>query len=72
MAFTLEEMIAARDTLLRMRSRGVRAYHDQNGERVEYSSDAEMAAAMAALDSAIAEARNARPAGITFRTSKGL
>ena len=72
MALTLVELTAARDTLLRARAAGVRRVRDQNGEEVEYRSDAEMARALAALDSEISAASTARPSTIYFNTSKGV
>ena len=72
MALTVTELQTARDTLLRARAAGVRRVRDQNGEEVEYRSDAEMARALAALDSEI-RAAGKRPAStILFQTSKGL
>jgi len=72
MALTLTELTAARDALLRARAAGVRRVRDQSGEEVEYRSDAEMARALAALDSEIAGASAARPTTIHFTTSKGV
>jgi hypothetical protein len=45
---------------------GVRAFSDQNGERIEYTSDREMAAAIAACDREIAG--RTRPHTIVFRS----
>ena len=59
-----------RDALFAARMRGVRTFTDQNGESVTYSSDREMAAAIAACDRALAG--SASPTTIIFRTSKGL
>lgn len=72
MALTLTELTTARDALLRARAAGVRRVRDQSGEEVEYRSDAEMARALAALDSEIAGASAARPNTIHFTTSKGV
>ena len=72
MALTVDQLAAARDALLTARSQGVRRFRDQNGEEVEYRSDAEMARALAALDSEITAATKARPSVIYFQTSKGL
>jgi hypothetical protein len=59
-----------RDALFSARMRGVRTFTDQNGESVTYSSDREMAAAIAACDRALAG--GGTPTTIIFRTSKGL
>lgn len=72
MALTVEQLTKARDDLIESRASGVRRVRDQNGEEIEYKSDAQMAAALAALDRQIAEATG-RPAPhtIRFHTSKG-
>lgn len=72
MALTLSELQAARDALLKARAGGVREYQDQNGERVAYKSDGEMARALAALDAEIAGASRRPASTIRFQTSKGL
>ena len=72
MALTLSELQAARDALLRARAGGVREYQDQNGERVSYKSDSEMARALAALDAEIVAHAGRRPSQIRFQTSKGV
>ena len=72
MSPTLLELTTARDDLLRCRAQGVRRARDASGEEIEYKSDAEMARALASLDSAIAAATSRPPSTITFRTSKGL
>ena len=54
-----------RDKLFEMRMKGVRSFTDQNGESVSYSSDREMAAAIAACDREIAGLQ--RPHTIVFR-----
>jgi len=69
---TLADMIQMRDTLLRARSSGAREIRDQNGEVLIYNGDAEMARALAALDSEIAAAQRRPSNTIRFRTSKGL
>lgn len=72
MALTVEQLTKARDDLIESRASGVRRVRDQNGEEVEYKSDAQMAAALAALDRQIAEATGqAAPHTIRFHTSKG-
>lgn len=72
MAASLADLVRWRDSLLEARLQGVRSFTDQNGERVEYKSDSEMRAALAAADAAIAAASRAAPSTIHFRTSKGL
>ena len=58
-----------RDALIEARSCGLRSVRDQNGETVEYKSDSEMAAAIAALDREIA---GRRPALFYPTVTKGL
>ena len=73
MALSLADLQAARDALVTARSQGVLEFRDQNGEAVRYKTDAQMAAALAALDRQIAElAGRVTPHTLTFRTSKGL
>ena len=73
MALTVEQLTTARDNLIQARAEGVRRFRDQNGEEVEYKSDAQMAAALAALDRQIAELAGRRtPTTLHFRISKGL
>lgn len=73
MTLSAEQLTKARDALIEARAEGVRRFRDQNGEEIEYKSDAQMAAALAALDRQIAQAMGrATPHTITFRTSKGL
>jgi hypothetical protein len=69
---TLAELQAWRDNLFESRLKGIREVEDQNGERITYKSDSEMAAAIAAADRAIAAAQSGQPNTIVFRTSKGL
>lgn len=71
MALTVDQLSKARDALLTARAGGVRRVRDQTGEEVEYRSDAEMARALAALDSEIAKASGAIPRTLHFTTSKG-
>lgn len=72
MASTLADLRRWRDSLFEARSQGVREFRDQNGETLSYKSDAEMAAALAAVDRAIADAQGGRPVHtILFSTSKG-
>jgi hypothetical protein len=72
MALSVEQLTKARDGLVEARAGGIRRVRDQNGEEVEYKSDAQMAAALAALDRLIAAASGqAMPHTIHFRTTKG-
>jgi hypothetical protein len=69
---TMGELNEYRDRLRAARYSGARAVQDQNGERVEFRSDRELAGAMAALEAEIA-AMAAKPASrILFQTSKGV
>ena len=61
-----------RDRLQSARFSGTRAVEDSNGERVEYKSDAEMARALAAIDSEIAQLQRRRLSIIRLQTSKGI
>lgn len=73
MALTVEQLAKARDDLMVARAQGVRSVRDQNGETVEYKTDREMAAALAALDRLIAELSGRKsPRTFLFRTSKGV
>lgn len=73
MAVALAQLQAWRDRLFESRLSGVREVTDQNGEKVSYRSDSEIASALAAADTAIAAALSGRPAHtILFRSSKGL
>lgn len=70
---SLADLQRWRDALFEARANGVRSLRDQNGEELTYSSDREMAAALAALDREIASLSGSRPPStIIFRTSKGL
>lgn len=69
MSHTLADLIRFRDELVKARLTGIRSLRDQNGEEVEYKSDAQMAAALAFVESLIA---GQRPHTILFNTSKGL
>ncbi|WP_372624576.1 phage head-tail joining protein [Falsiroseomonas sp.] len=69
----LAALLARREALAASRANAPRVVVDQNGERVEFRSDAEIAAAIAFLDREIAAACASAPATtIRFRTSKGL
>lgn len=61
-----------RERLQDARYSGTRAVQDSNGERIEYKSDAEMARALAAIDSEIANLQQRRLSIVRFQTSKGL
>lgn len=61
-----------REKLQDARFTGVRQITDQNGESITYRSDAEIARAIAAIDSEIALLQRGRNALIRLQTSKGL
>lgn len=68
---SVAELEAMRDALIRARAAGTREV--QAGDmRVRYGTDAEMAAAIADLESRIARAAPARPRSIAFTTGKGV
>lgn len=69
---SLAKLIRWRDELFEARLSGVRTLVDQSGERIEYKSDSEMAAAIRAADAAIAVHRRKPANKIIFQTSKGL
>lgn len=69
---TLADMLRYRESLRQSRYNGARVFQDANGERVEYRSDRELAAAMAALEAEIAALQSKTPSRITFLTSKGV
>lgn len=71
MALGTEELEGLRDELIRARARGTRVVSYDNS-RVEYSSDAEMAAAIADLEARIRRASAPRPGAVLFSSSKGL
>lgn len=67
------DLESARERLQDARFRGVRRFKDQNGEEVEYRSDAEMARALLALETEIAALSQVpRLSKFIFKTSKGL
>jgi hypothetical protein len=74
MAVLLSDLQKWRDKLFQARMSGIREVRDSNGETITYRSDAEMAAALAAVDRAIAErTQSGRPVKtILFTTSKGV
>ena len=62
-----------RNELIQARLNGVRSVTDQNGERVEYKSDSEMAAALAYAEKLIADYHRPAPIKtIHISSSKGL
>ena len=70
MATDTAELETLRDALIRARAQGVRSLL-YDGKRVEYQSDAELAAAIADLDRRIAQANATSVRTIAFSTSKG-
>lgn len=50
-----------RDKLFEARLKGIRSFRDQSGEEIAYSSDREMASALAACDREIAALTGGRP-----------
>ncbi|MEP7365624.1 MAG: hypothetical protein ABI972_20405 [Acidobacteriota bacterium] len=70
---SLADLQSWRASLFEARMQGVRSFTDQNGESVTYTSDREMAAALAAVDREIqALSGRSTPTTIRFTTSKGL
>ena len=70
---SLADLQKWREALFEARMNGLRSFRDQNGEEVTYSSDREMAAALAAVDREILAMTGGRPPStIIFRTSKGI
>ena len=72
MALTLRELRQWRENLIELRMKGIREVEDQNGERIAYKSDNEMAAAIRAVDQEIASFTRRIPHTIVFSTSKGI
>lgn len=73
MALAADQLQGWRDLLFAARMRGVRTFRDQNGEEVTFTSDREMAAALAACDRELAALAGGRvPHTIILRTSKGI
>src|SRR5262245_27589365 len=71
-ALTLSELQGMRAGLIRARMSGSRRVKDQNGEEVEYRSDAELDQALRNCDALIAQMQSgAQPNVIRFRTTKG-
>lgn len=71
MAVGTDELEALRDELIRTRARGARVVH-YDGRRVEYGSDAELAAAISDLDRRIANATANQPRSLRITSSKGI
>ena len=71
MAIDPTELETLRDALIRARASGVRVTQF-DGKRVEYANDAEMAKAIADLETRIRTASAPRPGSISFATSKGM
>ncbi len=71
MAIDPTELEALRDALIRARAAATRVVM-MDGRRVEYGTDAEMANAIADLESRIRRASTPRPGSISFATSKGV
>lgn len=67
---TVADLIRWRDRLVEARLSGIQTLVDQSGERIEYKSDRQMAAAIASADAAIAAATRKQPNTIVFRTHK--
>lgn len=72
MAVGQAELEQLRDNLVRARAKGIRVVQ-MNGERVEYKSDAEMAAAINGLDAQIAAAAGGGGFAVFYpETGRGL
>lgn len=72
MAVSVHGLIKWRDDLIELRLSGAREFHDQNGEKIIYKSDLEMATALAFVDKQIAEFYRAIPKTINFNCTKGI
>lgn len=71
MAVDTTELEGLRDTLIRARATGIRSTL-YDGKRIEYATDAEMAAAINNLEARIRRASVSRTDTVRFSTSKGL
>lgn len=71
MAVTVTDLQTLRDALLEARLRGVREVTDQNGEQVRYATDAEMARALADVESRILAMQRGDINQLKFCVSKG-
>ena len=73
MAVSTADLTLWRDALVKARMSGTRRVRDTDGSEIEYRSDGEMRAAIAAANDMIAEAARPRPiTTIRFNTSKGI
>uniref|UniRef100_A4WNT5 Uncharacterized protein n=1 Tax=Cereibacter sphaeroides (strain ATCC 17025 / ATH 2.4.3) TaxID=349102 RepID=A4WNT5_CERS5 len=72
MALSVDQLTAMRDALIGYRAKGIRTAQMPNGERVEFKTDAEMAAAIHDLEVRIRRASAPPPAVVRFSTSKGV
>jgi hypothetical protein len=70
MAVTIGDLTTWRDALVKARTSGTRRVRDADGSEIEYKSDTEMRAAIAAADAMIAAGEPVKT--IRFNTSKGL
>ena len=68
----LSEWQAYKARLWDARASGVLIVRDQNGESITYRSDADLAAAIAAVDGEIRRRNSNPPNTILFNTSKGI
>lgn len=71
MTIGTEELETLRDALIRARAKGTRSVQ-YDGNKVDYSSDAEMAAAINDLEARIRRASTPRGGSVSFATSKGM
>lgn len=71
MADEITTLIARRDRLAEIRAKGIRAY-EIDGRRIEYRSDAEVAAALADVERRIATLQGNRITTVQLHSSKGL
>ena len=70
---TIQEWQARREALVAARTTGTRSVQFPDGTRVEYSTDSELAAAIAFVDREVTAAQGTtRPSRFYFSTSKGL
>ncbi|HWB49144.1 MAG TPA: hypothetical protein VG651_08540 [Stellaceae bacterium] len=74
MAVSTSDLTTLRDALVKARASGVLSVRDSDGSEITYKTDAQMAAAIAALNAQIADAGRPQPvSSIVFKkTSKGL
>ena len=71
MALGADELETMRDALVRARAAGTRLL-EYDGRRVEYKTDAEMAAAIHDIEARIRRASAAPPKAVRFSASKGF